>query len=92
MRLQTSLPFRGHWPWGTSDRGMRTKACKPERLLSSSRAPFIQYSRSGEARAEAHKGSSLSSRVVSVSPLEMAESTSGMEKEGEAGTMKTGIK
>ncbi len=62
------------------------KTLRSARLLSSSRAPATQYSRSGELMASAHKGSSESSRTVSTSPVVSAVSTSLTEKEEGAST------
>jgi hypothetical protein len=89
FHLQTSLPLRGCCPWGSSDRGRSKKTFKSSRLLSSLGAQAIRYSRSGEVSVEAHSGSSSPSKMVSVSPLEMAASTSGTVVEGDRGVTVT---
>jgi hypothetical protein len=79
LRLQTNLPLRGLCPRGTSCLGTRTKTFKSERLFISSRAPAIQYSRSGEAIALPHSGSSSRSTSDVAVPSAMAASTSSTE-------------
>jgi hypothetical protein len=92
FHLQTSLPLRGRCLRESSDHGTSIKTFKFSRLLSSSCALAIQYSRSGEVSAEAHSGSSSPSKMVSVSSLKMAVSTSGTVVEGDRGVTVTGMR